>query len=86
MSKALYVPFMEDDEICKKVDGILQDTRHLIKENFINRCFSLIAPNYKFNFVEMQEDCFGKCDFKEHIITINSVERTSSKFQLLLMN
>ena len=72
MSKALYVPFMEDDEICKKVDGILQDTRHLIKENFINRCFSLIAPNYKFNFVEMQEDCLGKCDFKEHIITINS--------------
>lgn len=72
MSKALYVPFMEDDEISKRVDGILQDTRHLIKENFINRCFSLIAPNYKFNFVEMQEDCLGKCDFKEHIITINS--------------
>ena len=73
MSKALYIPFMEDDEICKRVDEILQDTRHLIKENFINRCFSLIAPNYKFNFVEMQEDCLGKCDFKEHIITINSV-------------
>lgn len=72
MSKALYVPFMGDDEICKRVDEILQDTKYLIKENFINRCFSLIAQNYKFNFVEMQEDCLGKCDFKEHIITINS--------------
>lgn len=72
MSKALQVPFMDDDEICKRVDDILQDTRYLIKENFINRCFSLIAANYKFDFVEMQEDCLGKCDFKEHVITINS--------------
>ena len=72
MSKALYVPFIDDDAICKRVDEILKDTRHLIKENFINRCISLIAPNYKFNFVEMQEDCLGKCDFKEHVITINS--------------
>lgn len=63
---------MDDDEICKRVDDILQDTRYLIKENFINRCFSLIAANYKFDFVEMQEDCLGKCDFKEHVITINS--------------
>lgn len=73
MSKALHVPFMGDDVICKRVDEILQDTKYLIKENFINRCFFLIAANYKFDFVEMQEDCLGKCDFKEHIITINSV-------------
>lgn len=72
MSKALQIPFMKDDEICKRVDDILQDTKYLIKENFINRCFSIVAANYKFDFVEMQGDCLGKCDFKEHIITINS--------------
>ena len=72
MSKALHIPFMEDNVICKKVEDILQNTRYLIKENFIDCCFSLIAPNYKFDFVEMQEDCLGKCDFKEHVITINS--------------
>ena len=72
MSKALHIPFMEDNVICKKVEDILQNTKYLIKENFIDCCFSLIAPNYKFDFVEMQEDCLGKCDFKEHIITINS--------------
>lgn len=72
MSKALHIPFMEDNVICKKVEDILQNTKYLIKENFIDRCFSLIAPNYKFDFVEMQEDCLGKCDFKEHVITINS--------------
>lgn len=72
MSKALHIPFMEDNVICKKVEDILQNTKYLIKENFIDYCFSLIAPNYKFDFVEMQEDCLGKCDFKEHVITINS--------------
>ena len=72
MSKALHIPFMEDNVICKKVEDILQNTKYLIKENFIDCCFSLIAPNYKFDFVEMQEDCLGKCDFKEHVITINS--------------
>lgn len=72
MSKALHIPFMEDNVICKKVEDILQNTKYLVKENFIDRCFSLIAPNYKFDFVEMQEDCLGKCDFKEHVITINS--------------
>lgn len=72
MSKALHIPFMEDNMICKKVEDILQNTKYLIKENFIDCCFSLIAPNYKFDFVEMQEDCLGKCDFKEHVITINS--------------
>ena len=72
MSKALHIPFMEDNVICKKVEDILQNTKYLIKENFIDCCFSLIAPNYKFDFVEMQEDCSGKCDFKEHVITINS--------------
>ena len=72
MSKALCVPFMEDDEICERVDGILQRTNYLTNENFINRCFSLIAANYRFNFIDMQEDCLGKCDFKEHIITVNS--------------
>lgn len=78
MSKALHIPFMEDNVICKKVEDILQNTKYLIKENFIDRCFSLIAPNYKFDFVEMQEDCLGKCDFKEHVITINS---TLSKYR-----
>ena len=72
MSKALHIPFMEDNVICKKVEDILQNTKYLIKENFIDCCFSLIAPNYKFDFVEMQEDCLGKCDFREHVITINS--------------
>ncbi|GAY31664.1 hypothetical protein IMSAGC014_02080 [Bacteroidaceae bacterium] len=72
MSKALHIPFMEDNVICKKVEDILQNTKYLVNENFIDRCFSLIAPNYKFDFVEMQEDCLGKCDFKEHVITINS--------------
>ena len=72
MSKALHIPFMEDNVICKKVEDILQNTKYLIKENFIDCCFSLIAPNYKFDFVVMQEDCLGKCDFKEHVITINS--------------
>lgn len=72
MSKALHIQFMEDNVICKKVEDILQNTKYLIKENFIDCCFSLIAPNYKFDFVEMQEDCLGKCDFKEHVITINS--------------
>lgn len=72
MSKALHIPFMEDNVICKKVEDFLQNTKYLIKENFIDCCFSLIAPNYKFDFVEMQEDCLGKCDFKEHVITINS--------------
>lgn len=72
MSKALHIPFMEDNVICKKVEDILQNIKYLIKENFIDCCFSLIAPNYKFDFVEMQEDCLGKCDFKEHVITINS--------------
>lgn len=72
MSKALHIPFMEDNVICKKMEDILQNTKYLIKENFIDCCFSLIAPNYKFDFVEMQEDCLGKCDFKEHVITINS--------------
>ena len=72
MSKALHIPFMEDSVICRKVEDILQNTKYLIKENFIDCCFSLIAPNYKFDFVEMQEDCLGKCDFKEHVITINS--------------
>ena len=72
MSKALHIPCMEDNVICKKVEDILQNTKYLIKENFIDCCFSLIAPNYKFDFVEMQEDCLGKCDFKEHVITINS--------------
>ena len=72
MSKALHIPFMEDNVICKKVEDILQNTKYLIKENFIDCCFSLIAPNYKFDFVEMQEDCLGKCDFKEHVIAINS--------------
>lgn len=72
MSKALHIPFMEDNVICKKVEDILQNTKYLIKENFIDCCFSLIAPNYKFDFIEMQEDCLGKCDFKEHVITINS--------------
>ena len=72
MSKALHIPFMEDNVICKKVEDILQNTKYLIKENFIDCCFSLIAPNYKFDFVEMQGDCLGKCDFKEHVITINS--------------
>ena len=72
MSKALHIPFMEDNVICKKVEDILQNTKYLIKENFIDCCFSLIAPNYKFDFVEMQEDCLRKCDFKEHVITINS--------------
>ena len=72
MSKALHIPFMEDNVICKKVEDILQNTKYLIKENFIDCCFSLIAPNYKFDFVEMQEDCLGKCDLKEHVITINS--------------
>ena len=72
MSKALHIPFMEDNVICKKVEDILQNTKYLIKENFIDCCFSLIAPNFKFDFVEMQEDCLGKCDFKEHVITINS--------------
>lgn len=72
MSKALHIPFMEDNVICKKVEDILQNTKYLIKDNFIDCCFSLIAPNYKFDFVEMQEDCLGKCDFKEHVITINS--------------
>ena len=72
MSKALHIPFMEDNVICKKVEDILQNTKYLIKENFIDCCFSLIAPNYKFDFVEMQEACLGKCDFKEHVITINS--------------
>ena len=72
MSKALHIPFMEDNVICKKVEDILQNTKYLIKENFIDCCFSLIAPNYKFDFVEMQEDCLGKCDFKEHVITIKS--------------
>ena len=72
MSKALHIPFMEDNVLCKKVEDILQNTKYLIKENFIDCCFSLIAPNYKFDFVEMQEDCLGKCDFKEHVITINS--------------
>lgn len=72
MSKALHIPFMEDNVICKKVEDILQNTKYLIKENFIDCCFSLIAPNYKFDVVEMQEDCLGKCDFKEHVITINS--------------
>ena len=72
MSKALHIPFMEDNMIYKKVEDILQNTKYLIKENFIDCCFSLIAPNYKFDFVEMQEDCLGKCDFKEHVITINS--------------
>ena len=72
MSKALHIPFMEDNVICKKVEDILQNTKYLIKENFIDCCFSLIAPNYKFDFVEMQYDCLGKCDFKEHVITINS--------------
>lgn len=72
MSKALHIPFMEDNVICKKVEDILQNTKYLIKENFLDCCFSLIAPNYKFDFVEMQEDCLGKCDFKEHVITINS--------------
>lgn len=78
MSKALHIPFMEDNVICKKVEDILQNTKYLIKENFIDCCFSLIAPNYKFDFVEMQEDCLGKCDFKEHVITINS---TLSKYR-----
>ncbi len=72
MLNALHVPFIEEDEIRKRVNEILQDTKYLINENFIDRCFSLIAANYKFDFVEMQEDCLGKCDFKEHIITINS--------------
>jgi len=72
MSKALRVPFLEDDEIRKRVDEILESTNRLIQESFINRCFSLIAPDYKFDFVEMPEDCLGKCDFKEHVITINS--------------
>lgn len=72
MSKALHIHRMEDNVICKKVEDILQNTKYLIKENFIDCCFSLIAPNYKFDFVEMQEDCLGKCDFKEHVITINS--------------
>ena len=72
MSKALHIPFMEDNVICKKVEDILHITIYLRKENFIYCCFSLIATNYNFDFVEMQEDCLGKCDFKEHVITINS--------------
>lgn len=73
MLNALHVPFMEDDKIRIRVNEILQETKYMIKENFINRCFSLIAANYKFDFVEMQDDCLGKCDFKDHVITINSV-------------
>lgn len=72
MSKALCIPFIGDDDICKKVNSILQETKFMIKESFINRCISLIAPDYKFDFVEMQEDYLGKCDFKKHLITINS--------------
>ena len=72
MSKALHIPFMEDNVICKKVEDILQITKYLINENFKDCCFFLIVLNYKFVYVEMQEDCLGKCDFKEHVITINS--------------
>lgn len=72
MSKALHVPFMDDREISYIVESILQETKYLIKKDFINRCISLIAANYKFDFVEMQEDCLGKCDFKSHVIAINS--------------
>ena len=72
MSKALHVPFMGDDEICRKVNEILQNTNYLINENFIERCFALIATDYRIERIEMQEDCLGKCDFKEHVISINS--------------
>ncbi len=73
MSKALHVPFMKDDEICKIVEDIIENTRYLKTESFIKRCFSQIATIYKLEFVEMQENCLGKCDFKEHVITINSI-------------
>lgn len=72
MSKALYVPYMTDEEICEKVNEILQITSHLVTESFLNRCLSSIATEYKLSFTEMQEDCLGKCDFKNQIITINS--------------
>ena len=72
MSKALHVPFMGDDEICRKANEILQNTNYLINENFIERCFALIATDYRIERIEMQEDCLGKCDFKEHVISINS--------------
>ena len=72
MSKALYVPYMSDDEICKKANEILQITSHLTNENFLNRCISSVAADYQLIFTDMQEDCLGKCDFKNHIITINS--------------
>ena len=72
MSKALHVPFMGDDEICRKVNEILQNTNYLISENFIERCFALIATDYRIERIEMQEDCLGKCNFKEHVISINS--------------
>lgn len=72
MSKALHVPFMGDDEICRKVNEILQNTNYLINENFIERCFALMATDYRIERIEMQEDCLGKCDFKEHVISINS--------------
>ena len=72
MSKALHIPFMGDDEICRKVNEILQNTNYLINENFIERCFALIATDYRIEHIEMQEDCLGKCDFKEHVISINS--------------
>lgn len=72
MLNALHVPFMKDDDIRERVNEILQETKYEIKESFINRCRSLIAANYKINFAEMQDDCLGKCGFKDHVITINS--------------
>ena len=72
MSKALYIPYMSDDEIREKVNEILKNTSHLTNENFLKCCISVIASDYKLIFTDMQEDCLGKCDFKNHIIAINS--------------
>lgn len=71
MPKILTVPYMTEHEICVRVDNILKNSR-LLNESPINRCLSAIAIEYNIDFVEMPKDCLGKCDFKEHIITINS--------------
>lgn len=73
-SHALIVPFMNENRICNIVKDILNATNsnYQIGTSFINNCFLQIAPNYKLDFVELQEDCLGICDFNSKVITINS--------------
>lgn len=72
MPKALQVPYLEKNDIRKIVNEALLSTGKFVNKSFLDRGISQIAADYKFDFVEMQENFLGKCDFTKRVITINS--------------